>query len=128
MPVDCVFTLVEDLAVLVDAGKAPFSPEYITNFAYNVINRTRKFYNDVKLWNRFAAPNKTWIAFKIHFRQAQEELRESGELRLDEYFHHANLVQDIVSGLKGAFPASTRTARSSTSVKTQSTGMTGSKV
>ena len=99
MPVDCVFTLVEDLAVLADAGKAPFSPEQIINFAYNVINKTRKFGNDVKLWNRFAAPNKTWISFKIHFRQAQEELRETGDLRLDEHFHHANLVQDIVSGL-----------------------------
>ena len=101
-PVDTIYTLVADLSVLAEAGQAPYSPQQIMNFAYNILLKTRKFSTDIKVWNRLPPLQKTWIAFKQHFRDAQEELRETGELRLDETFHHANLVQDIVSGLSNA--------------------------
>mmetsp|Transcript_6930 Transcript_6930/g.10558 ORF Transcript_6930/g.10558 Transcript_6930/m.10558 type:complete len:357 (-) Transcript_6930:60-1130(-) len=98
-PVGTVYTLVENLTVLAEAGRAPYSPQQVTTFAYNVLLKTRKFSNDIKNWNRLPPLQKVWIAFKQHFQDAQEELRETGELRLDETFHYANLVRDIVSGL-----------------------------
>ena len=101
-PVDTLFMQIETLSVLADAGHSPFTPQQIVNFAYNAILKTRKFSSDIIKWNRLAAVNKTWIQFKVTFRQAQKELKETGDLRLDAQFQHANLVQDIVSGLSNA--------------------------
>ena len=101
-PVDTLFTQIETLSVLADAGHSPFTPQQIVNFAYNAILKTRNFSSDIIKWNRLAAVNKTLIQFKVTFRQAQKELKETGDLRLDAQFQHANLVQDIVSVLSNA--------------------------
>ena len=98
-PIDTIFAMIETLQLLAEHGKAPFTPFQIINFAYNIVNKTRKFKQEIKMWNRRPAIQKTWLNFKMQFRQAQKELRETDDLRLDEQFQHANLVQDIVSGL-----------------------------
>ena len=98
-PIDTVFALIETLKLLAEHGKAPFTSFQIINFAYNIVNKTHKFKSDIKMWNLRPANQKTWLNFKLQFRQAQKELRETDDLRLDEHFQHANLVQDIVLGL-----------------------------
>ena len=100
--VDTLFTKIENLSVLAEAGHSPFTPQQIVNFAYNTINKTRKFSTDIIKWNRLPAVNKTLIHFKVMFHQAQKKLEERGDLCLDAQFQHANLVQDIVSGLSNA--------------------------
>ena len=98
-PIDTVFAMIETLQLLAEHGNAPFTTFQTINFAYNIVNKTRKFKQEIKMWNRRPAIQKTWLNFKQQFRLAQKELRETDDLRLDEQFQHANLVQDIVSGL-----------------------------
>ena len=76
--------MIETLQLLAEHGKAPFTPFQIINFAYNIVNKTRKFKQEIKMWNRRPAIQKTWLNFKQQFRQAQKELRETDDLRLDE--------------------------------------------
>ena len=101
-PVDSVYTLIENLQILADAGHAPFTEIQLLNFAKNIINKTRKFKSEIKVWNRLPGLNQTWVAFKAQFRVAQQELRETDDLRIEDTFHHANMVQEIVSGISEA--------------------------
>ena len=101
-PVDSLFAKIKNLSVLANAGNSPFTPQQIVNFAYNAINKTRKFSNNIKAWNRLPANTITWINFKVTFHQAQKELQEIGDIRLNDQFQNANLVQDIISGLSNA--------------------------
>ena len=85
-PIDTVFAMIETLQLLVEHGKAPFKSFQAINFAYNIANKTHKFKQEIKMWNRRPAIQKILPNFKQQFRQAQKELRETDDLRLDEHF------------------------------------------
>ena len=97
--VDLVYVLIKNLQLLAKTGQALFTKSQIINFTKNIDNRTRKFKTDIKYWNCKPPVNNTWINFKIQFCQSQKKLHETDELRLNDQFQYANLIQDIVSGL-----------------------------
>ena len=82
----------------------PYShPQAISN-AYNIINKTGKFWESIKYWNCLPLIQKTWIAFKTNLREAHLELTKTVELTLGESgYGKANLVEDIVSRLSAEF-------------------------
>ena len=84
MPVDTVYSLVENLQILADAGRAPYTEMQLLNFAKNIITKTRIFNTIIRKWNRLPANLQTWIAFKPKFRDAQQELRETDDLRVED--------------------------------------------
>jgi hypothetical protein len=97
-PIDTIYNQVEDLAEYSEIANAPISQVQTMNIAYNIINRTGRFDNAIREWNRRTPLQKTWIALKDHFRTAQAELRESGKLTMvDAGFHNANLVDEIAN-------------------------------
>ena len=68
-----------------------------------IINRTGKFTTGIREWNRLPDAQKTWNTFTTHFAAAHCELRESGELLVNETpFHTANLVQELIDGVQQA--------------------------
>jgi hypothetical protein len=103
-PVDNIFNKIEDLLEYGDLANCPFSQPQAISKAYNLINRTGKFREAIKAWNRLPQVQKTWINFKVHFREAHLELTETGELTLEQAgYGQANLVEDIVNRLSIEF-------------------------
>ena len=101
-PVDLVFNTVEDLVDYADMANTPYSQGQIIGMAYSKFNKTGLLSIAVNEWNRKPNIQKTWIAFKEHFRQARKELKETsgstiGSSRLNET---ANLVQQVVDGVQ----------------------------
>jgi hypothetical protein len=97
-PVDVVFNKVEDLVEYGEMAQCDFTMPQTINIAYAILNRTTKFRESIKAWNRRPALQKTWIAFKIHFREAHTELQETGELSMEDAgYHQANLVEAIAN-------------------------------
>jgi uncharacterized phage-associated protein len=103
-PVDNIFNKIEDLLEYGDLAQCPFSQPQAIAKAYNIINKTGKFRESVKAWNRLPAVQKTWINFKTHFREAHLELTETGELTVEQAgYGQANLVNEIVNRLSAEF-------------------------
>ena len=66
-----------------EMAKCPFSPGQMINIAYNIINKTKRFKDGIVIaWNQKPLLDKKWINFKCHFRVAQDELAETGELTM----------------------------------------------
>jgi len=84
----------------------PFTQPQAMSKAYNILNKTCKFRESIKEWNRRPALQHTWINFKVHFRQAHAELKETGELTMEAAgYGQANMVMvdDIVTRLTAEF-------------------------
>jgi hypothetical protein len=105
-PVDIVFNAVEDYADFAELGDdlAITQSQKIAK-AYIILNKTRRFKNDITDWNRLPAIEKTWTNFKDQFRRAHQELRETTDVTLDEsdlQRSNAHLVQQVVEGMQHA--------------------------
>ena len=104
-PVDVVFNQVEDLIEFGDMALCPFSAGQTINIAYTIINKTRRFKDAIIAWNRRAPQDKTWINFKIHFREAHAELLETGTLTMETAgYHQANMIEGYLAELTAMFP------------------------
>jgi len=104
-PIDVIFNKVEDLLDLSIAAQADYTSQQLINIAYVIINKTGKFSNDIREWNKL--PLRTWANFKNHFRIAQDELREVGDLELrDTPYHSTNMIQEVLDGVQQALGAS----------------------
>lgn len=103
LPIVLVFNKVDDLMDLASAAGSPYSARQLINFAYVIINRTGKFTTGIREWNRLPDIQKTWTTFTTHFAAVHRELRESGELSVqDTPFQTANLVQELIDGVQQA--------------------------
>jgi hypothetical protein len=73
---------------------------------------TRRFKNDITAWNCQLELDKTWEAFKTHFRCAHQDFRETTDVTLEDselQRSNANLVQQVVNGMQQAMAAETET-------------------
>jgi hypothetical protein len=105
-PVDVVFNQVEDLVEYGEMANCTFTMNQTVNIAYAILNCTTKFKESIKTWNRLPALQRTWIAFKIHFRTAHNELQETGELTMEDAgYHQANLIEAIATIVAELQPA-----------------------
>lgn len=102
-PIDDVFDAVQDVADLAQVAGAPYTVQQIVNMAYVIVNNTRKFGKWITEWNRIPPAQRDWINFKEFFRTAHAELLETTDLTAQETPYQANLVQEIVQGLKNEF-------------------------
>jgi uncharacterized phage-associated protein len=107
-PIDIVFNAVEDYVDYAELGQQPITQRQTIAKAYVILNKTRRFKNDITAWNRKPEIQKTWINFKTHFRRAHQEFRETTDITLEEsdlQRNNANLVQQVVDGLQQAMTA-----------------------
>jgi hypothetical protein len=104
-PIDIVFNTVEDFVDYAELAEQPVTQRQTIARAYTILNKTRRFKQAITEWNRLTDLQKTWIAFKTHFRQAHQELRETTDVTLEDSAleaNNANLVQQVVEGLQTA--------------------------
>jgi type II secretory pathway component PulJ len=107
-PIDVVFNAVEDYVDFAELGQQPLTQRQIIAKAYVILNKTRRFKNDIVEWNRLPEAEQTWITFKEHFRRAHQEFRETTDVTLEESElerNNANLVQQVVDGIQQAMSA-----------------------
>ena len=102
-PVDIVYNEIEDLHDFSHAANAIYTQQQLMNMAYNIFLKTGVFKSAIREWKRKPMAQKTWVSLKTHFRQAQQELKETNGLTVDQTsFDHANLVQQVVEGVQAA--------------------------
>ena len=58
-PVKHIFNKVEDLVEYVDMAACPYSHPQAISKAYNILNKTGKFRESIKSWNRLPPIQKT---------------------------------------------------------------------
>jgi len=97
--VDVIFTKVERLRDYANAAGAPYTPTQVMDTAYLILKNTGVFSQGIREWRKAIRRNplhNNWDNFKTHYRQAQEDLEETGELtarssEIDNE-HVANLI------------------------------------
>ena len=100
LPIDVLFSKIEKFTDLASAGRSPISQKQSVDFAYNIFRKTGIFTRYLLEWDAKPILNQTWIQMRVDFRQAVKELRKTGALQVNSL--HANLVQEIVSGVQEA--------------------------
>ena len=90
---------IEDLVDLSGRANVPMTPAPSITIGYVILWKTSVFKEDLKVWNRKPAADKTWDNFKDHFRTAVKEFRQLRGLVVQNSMysqqHHANLLQQI---------------------------------
>ena len=102
-PIDMVFNAVEEFVDFADLAQQPVTQRQTVAKAYTILNKTRRFKTPITEWNRLPSAQQTWLEFKIHFRRAHQELRETTDITLEEselQRNNANLVQQVVDGMQ----------------------------
>ena len=98
-PIDNLFKEIDDLVDLSGRANIPMTPEQSITIAYVILWRTQVLKEYLKTWNSKAPADKTWDAFKTHFRDAVKEWKQlRGPVVQDSIFgqqQHANLLQQL---------------------------------
>ena len=105
--IDSIDTLYKSISDLVDLSGhvgIPMTPEQSTSIAYVILWRSSVLKDYLKSWNATPIANKTWDAFKDHFRDGIKEYKSlKGPAVKDSIFqqqHHANFVQHLRDDVK----------------------------
>lgn len=102
-PIEMVFNAIEEFVDYAELAQQPITQLQTIAKAYIILNKTGRFKLAITKWNCKPNPQKTWINFKTHFRQAHQEFRETTDITLEESEltqHNANLVQQVLDGLQ----------------------------
>ena len=100
-PVDLIFGKIDDLLMYGDFANCPFTATQAITKGYHILNNCGNIYNDyLRSWNRIQENQKTWDRFKMHFRQAYNELEATNSLSIGDLgFGAANLMDEVVDRL-----------------------------
>ena len=104
-PIDGVFTAIDDLMTFAEAAQTPYTQPQSINLAYRILNRTGLFQRWIIIWNEKPQVQKTWTNFKLHFREAHQQLKETTNLQAQNSPYHANALREIVEELKAEIQA-----------------------
>jgi hypothetical protein len=75
LPIDVVFNAFADFAGFSELGNQPLTQQQTVTKAYLILNKTRRFKNDITKLNRKPEIQKNWINFKDHFHRTHQEFR-----------------------------------------------------
>jgi hypothetical protein len=98
LPVDTVFTAIDDLIDLAEHALSPMSPQQMIDLAYVIFARQPILQQDLRLWNCRPIIERTWANMLQHFRDAQSDLSylpTAGDVFHQQPFHQANTVSEI---------------------------------
>jgi hypothetical protein len=74
MPVELIFTQIEEGQEFADEGGQPYTNQQVLNMAFNITFHTSPFKCACCKWRESPDAKKMWNNFKIHFAIAQTEL------------------------------------------------------
>ena len=95
-PIDGIFIAIDELVNYSEAAEAAYSQPQCINLAYRILNKTGLFQRWILDWNNRPAIQKTWTNFKIHFRRAHQQLKETGNLQARNSVYHANAIKEAL--------------------------------
>jgi hypothetical protein len=98
LPVDTVFTAIDDLIDLAEHALSPMSPQQMIDLAYVILARQPILQQDLRLWNRRPTIERTWANMLQHFRDAQTNLSylpTAGDVFHQQPFHQAIAVAEM---------------------------------
>ena len=75
-PLSLVFDQIEELQLLAEAARTPYSDGQLVSFGVEILHNTQDSQDGIKSWNRLPPANRTWQHFITHFRQEYQELLE----------------------------------------------------
>ena len=99
-PIDTVFTALRDLLDISEAANANLQADQAILIAYNILNKTNAFNEDLIAWNRKQDEEKTWDNFQQHFRDAYKQRRSTTNKAIHNTSfgeHHANMIASQVA-------------------------------
>jgi hypothetical protein len=78
-PIVNIFTAINDCANMAEVVEAAETPTQLININIRLIIITRStiFSSDIRKWNSKPEVDRTWPAFKVHFREAQRDIKRS---------------------------------------------------
>ena len=90
---------IEQLQKLATQAGIPYTDSQILERGLTMIRATRDFEYSLTQWQNKPQAEKTWANFKIHFYEAQLQLKQiRGPTIQQSGFHHANtLAQELIS-------------------------------
>ena len=94
-PVDEIFTEIDNYAEVVNIVNDPISSTQKCKLAYIVLLNTNFFCSGLKEWDKKDRQNQTWDEFKTHFRQVQKQLRQTGDLTIEETISNEELMSIV---------------------------------
>ena len=100
-PIDTVFIALRDLLEISEAAKANLQASQAILIAYNILNKTNAFNEDLIAWNRKVEQDKTWESFQKHFRDAYKQRRSTVNQAVQNTSfgeHHANMIASTSAG------------------------------
>ena len=101
LPVDVVFTPIDDLAYMAHFARQPMSEENKIGLAYVIFQNSGKFKSDLKAWNNKPIADKTWSNMKAHFREALDNIRATDDTPIEEStYDQMNMVNEVLAGVK----------------------------
>ena len=96
-PLVMVWNPIQKLKKLAIQAKIPYSEPQLIEFALQIIRSTHDFEKALGEWEAKPTADKTWTNLKLHFSQAQEELKKiRGPTMVQAGFHQINnIAHDI---------------------------------
>ena len=113
-PIHNLFTALDNLVDFTELAHNNITQRQCVTRAYIILNKSGRFVEAIKTWNRLAPAQQNWISFKAYFRgQAHTEHHKTTNLTLEqanmEQRQDALLVQQIMEGVQAALPQQSQT-------------------
>ena len=88
---------IEKLQKMAKQAGIPYTEQQLLEKGFQLIRNTRDFETGLTKWNNKAEGDKTWSNFKLHFQQAQQNLKDvRGPTMQQSGYHHANALADQI--------------------------------
>ena len=92
-PLVTIWNPIQKLKKLASQAKIPYSEAQLIEFGLQLIRSTHDFEIAIREWNAKPKVDKTWNNLKLHFSQAQEELKKiRGPTMIQAGFHQINNI------------------------------------
>jgi hypothetical protein len=119
-PITNIFTAINEYANMADAANSAETPTQLINIGLIIITRSTLFSSDIRKWHGKEDPDKTWTAFKNHFKEAQRNIKRSQPtVTTDSLGYHnqvnaATIVDQVIERLTTETTATTTTTVTAT--------------
>ena len=98
-PLVTIWNPIQKLKKLAMQANIPYSEQQLIEFALQMIRATHDFESALGKWEDKPVPDKTWRNLKLHFSQAQGELKKiRGPTMVQAGFHQINMIASEIRG------------------------------
>lgn len=94
-PIDSMFNSIEELADYAEAADSPYTQLQLIDLGYIIIKKNPAFQHDIRQWLHRPKAEHTWQNFKVHFRVAHQELKNTQGPTVDN-LGYANAIAELV--------------------------------